>query len=149
MSAFQELVADLRRFRSEHQISPKVDIKVLVHDPDGVVEPWWGEQIAGLAGVSVTVGEPPAGTTGMSRVVAGSVQAFVPLAGIVDIDAERTRVEKNIDAVEETLRRSRAKLDNPSFRDRAPAEVVAGEESKAVEAQGALDKLRAQLAELG
>jgi valyl-tRNA synthetase len=148
MSVFQDLVAGLRRFRSEHQISPKVRMEVVVHDPDGVAEPWWERQLAALAGVDVTFGDAPS-TTGSSRVVAGSVQAFVPLAGLVDIDAERSRIAKAILAAEESLQRSASKLDNPDFRGRAPADVVAKEETKAMEARTVLEKLRTQLDELG
>jgi valyl-tRNA synthetase len=148
MAVFQDLVAGLRRFRSEHQISPKVRMEVVVHDPDGVAEPWWERQLAALAGVDVTFGDAPS-TTGSSRVVAGSVQAFVPLAGLVDIDAERSRIAKAILAAEESLQRSASKLDNPDFRGRAPADVVAKEETKAMEARTVLEKLRTQLDELG
>jgi valyl-tRNA synthetase len=148
MNVFQDLVAGLRRFRSEHQISPKVEIGAVVHDPERVAEAWWDEQMTSLAGVVVTFGEPP-GSGGMSRVVAGPVQAFVALEGLVDIDAERSRIGKAIGEAEGALVRSRAKLDNPNFRDRAPEAVVAGEEEKAAEAGATLGKLRTQLAELG
>ena len=148
MSVFQDLVAGLRRFRSEHQLSPKIRMEVVVHDPDRVAESWWERQLASLAGVDVTFGDAPS-ATGSSRVVAGSVQAFVPLAGLVDIDAERSRIAKAILSTEASLQRSATKLDNPDFRGRAPADVVAKEEDKAMEARAVLQKLRAQLDELG
>ena len=148
MSVFQDLVAGLRRFRSEHQISPKIRMEVVVHDPDGVAEAWWETQLGALAGVDVTFGDAPS-ATGSSRVVAGSVQAFVPLAGLVDIDAERSRIAKAILSAETSLQRSANKLDNPDFRGRAPADVVAKEEDKAMETRAVLQKLRTQLDELG
>ncbi|MEN8233967.1 MAG: valine--tRNA ligase [Actinomycetota bacterium] len=148
MSTLQDLIIGLRRFRSEHQISPKTPIETTVSDPDGLSEPWWADHLSSLAGCNVVYGEAPdAGA--MSRVIAGSVQAFIPLEGLVDIDAERTRIEKAIADSEGELARSHAKLTNPNFRDRAPAEVVAGEEAKADAAQQRLAKLGAQLEELG
>jgi valyl-tRNA synthetase len=148
MATLQDLVVRLRRFRSEHQISPKTPIEVTVYDPGGAAEDWWAEHLAALTGCSITYGEPPEGGA-VSRVIAGPVQAFIPLEGLVDVDAERDRLKKAIADGEAEIERSRSKLANPNFRDRAPAEVVAGEEAKVATAEEHLTKLRAQLAELG
>ena len=148
MATLQDLVARLRRFRSEHQISPKTPIEITMGDPDGVAEPWWAQHLTALAGCTVVEGESESGGA-VSRVIAGSVQAFIPLSGLVDVDAERTRIEKAISDAEADLARSNAKLSNPKFRDRAPADVVAGEEAKVAAASERLTKLGAQLAELG
>lgn len=148
MAVFQDLVAGLRRFRSEHQISPKVRMDVVLHDPRGMAEPWWDGQLAALAGVHAEFGDTaPAATS--SRVVAGPIQAFIALSGLVDVGAERSRIEKAIVAAEESLQRSTKKLDNAEFRERAPAAVVAKEEAKAEESRAMLEKLRTQLGELG
>ncbi len=148
MTTLQDLVVRLRRFRSEHQISPKTPIEITLSDPDGVVESWWAQHLTALAGCTIVDDRQEAGGA-MSRVIAGSVQAFIPLAGLVDVEAERTRLEKAIGDTEEDLARSNAKLSNEKFRDRAPAEVVAGEEAKVAAANERLAKLGAQLAELG
>jgi valyl-tRNA synthetase len=96
----------------------------------------------------VTYGEPT--TDGaVSRVIAGTIQAFIPLEGLVDVDAERERLNKSIVDGESDIERSRAKLANPNFRDRAPAEVVAGEEAKVASAEERIAKLTTQLTELG
>jgi len=148
MDTLQDLVVRLRRFRSEHQISPRTPIEVTVHDPDGAAEDWWTEHLAALTGCSIIYGDPPEGGA-VSRVIAGPVQAFIPLEGLVDLDAERDRLKKAIADGESEIERSRSKLANPNFRDRAPAEVVAAEEAKVATAEERLIKLRAQLAELG
>ncbi len=147
MEPLQELIVGLRRFRAEHQISPKIPIEIRIEDPEKVMEEWWADHLAGLAAVSIVDG--PVGDEATSRVVAGPVEAFVTLEGLVDGDAERDRLAKAVSATNADLERAAAKLDNPSFRDRAPSEVVAAEESKADEARARLDKLEAQLVELG
>jgi valyl-tRNA synthetase len=147
MEPLQELIVGLRRFRAEHQISPKIPIEIRIEDPEKVMEEWWANHLAGLAAVSIVDG--PVGDEATSRVVAGPVQAFITLEGLVDVDAERDRLAKAVSATNADLERASAKLDNPSFRDRAPSEVVAAEESKADEARARLDKLEAQLVELG
>jgi valyl-tRNA synthetase len=148
METLQDLVARLRRFRSEHQISPKTPIAVTVHDPDAVAEDWWAEHLATLTGCTIRYGAPLEGSA-VSRVIAGPVQAFIPLEGLVDVDAERERLERALADGEADLERSRSKLANPNFRDRAPAEVVAGEEAKVAAGEERSEKLRAQLEELG
>jgi valyl-tRNA synthetase len=147
MEPLQDLIVGLRRFRAEHQISPKIPIEIRIEDPEKVMEEWWADHLAGLAAVSIVDG--PVGDEATSRVVAGPVEAFVTLEGLVDVDAERDRLAKAVSATNADLERAAAKLDNPSFRDRAPSEVVAAEESKADEARARLDKLEAQLVELG
>jgi valyl-tRNA synthetase len=148
MGTLQDLVARLRQFRSEHQISPKAPIEVSVHDPDAVAESWWSEHLAALTGCTIVYGSPLEGGA-VSRVIAGQVQAFIPLEGLVDVDAERERLKKALADGEADLERSRSKLANPNFRDRAPADVVEGEETKVAAGEERSAKLRTQLEELG
>jgi valyl-tRNA synthetase len=145
MAALQELIVGLRRFRSEHQISPKTPLEITIEDPAGVSEPWWDEHIATLATAVVRDGHEGA----TSRVVAGPVQAFIALEELVDLDAERERLAKAVADAEADLERSETKLSNPDFRDRAPADVVAAEKAKATAARARIDRLDAQLTELG
>jgi valyl-tRNA synthetase len=92
--------------------------------------------------------EPP-DRTGRTRLVAGGVQAFISLEGIVDVDAERARLAKAVAETEGLLAASRAKLANDEFVAKAPEAVVAKERVKADELAGRLAKLRAQVEELG
>ena len=73
----------------------------------------------------------------------------IPLAGLVDLEMERPRLEKAIAEQEALFAGSERTLGNPSFRERAPAEVVAKEEAKREEFAAALTGLRRQFAELG
>ena len=147
METLQELIVGLRRFRSDRQLGPKIPIEVTIDDPDEVVEGWWPEHLTALAGVSIAA-EPADADSAMSRVVAGPVQALVPLGGLIDVDAERERLAKAAGEATEDLERSTRKLGNQAFLDRAPAEVVAAEETKAAEAGALLESLEVQIAEL-
>ena len=69
----------------------------------------------------------------------------MPLEGIIDKDAEIDRLERQLDKLGKNLGRSRAKLENPSFRDRAPAEVVDKERGRAAELESSIGKLETQL----
>ena len=76
-------------------------------------------------------------------------RASLPLEGVVDLDAERARLQRALATAEEDFAVADKKLSNPNFRDRAPADIVAKEEQKRAEAEATVAKLRAQLDELG
>jgi len=149
MATFQELVTEIRRFRSEHQLPARRRFPGLLVDPQGVADPWWEEQLTALAGITVRRGDPPAPATGHRRLSAGPVEVFVPLAGLVDRQAEGARLDRAIAQAEEQRERSLRKLANEAFLDRAPAEVVEKERRRVAELETALAKLRRQRAELG
>ncbi len=146
IAELQDLVVGVRRFRAEHNLGA-TPLQLLIDDPDGLAEPWWAEQFESLARTTATIGVP-ADLSGHARITAGAVQGFVPLAGLIDPAEECPRLEKAIAEQEKLLAGSEAKLANPNFRDRAPADVVAKEQAKAAEFAARLEKLRAQHAEL-
>jgi valyl-tRNA synthetase len=62
--------------------------------------------------------------------VVDGCEVYIPLAGVVDLAAERRRLARELARVGEELGRIEAKLARPEFRERAPAEVVAREETR-------------------
>ncbi len=57
-------------------------------------------------------------------------ELFMPLDGLVDLDAERKRLNKELDKVVSEMSKSQTKLGNPGFADRAPAAVVEQERAR-------------------
>jgi len=150
MESLQGVVAGIRQFRSQHQIGRKVDMRVTIAtSSDDALPVWWYDQVAFLTGATPKAGARPEPITGYTRVSANGVEAFIDLAGLIDFDAERPRIEKTIEELEARITRSKEKLENANFRDRAPAEVVAQEESRLAEIEAELVKQRHQLTELG
>jgi valyl-tRNA synthetase len=82
-----------------------------------------------------------------ASVVSGEVVAYLPLAGLVDLDAERARVQKDLDALEGRIAGSRARLDG-EFAQKAPAPVVAREREKLAEMEGEAAQVREHLSRL-
>jgi valyl-tRNA synthetase len=144
----QELVAGVRRFRSDHGLSPRTEVPVLVDPGGGALDAWWTQQLQSLAGAPVVADRAPADVAGHTRLTVGSMQAFIPLEGLVDVAAEKPRLQQAITDAESALAKAENKLANRNFRQRAPAAVVAKEEAKADELRARLAKLQAQLAEL-
>jgi valyl-tRNA synthetase len=146
--AFREVVGGVRRFRAEHRLSPRHPLTVTILDPDGVMAPWWGPQLKALAGIEPMAGTgAPAGA--FSRIVAGSLQALISLEGVVDVAAERVRLDAEIAELETARNTAATKLANPQFTSRAPAEIVAKEQDRVDSLTATLAKLTAQRSELG
>jgi len=80
--------------------------------------------------------------------VAGGIEAYLPLSGMVDIDAERSRLTRELGEVEAQIQRLEGLLAGP-FAERAPAEVVAKERAGLEGMQQSRLKLEAQLKSLG
>lgn len=77
--------------------------------------------------------------------VAGGVEVYLPLAGLVDLDVERTRLRKEIDALNEHIARLEARLANASFVAKAPPEVVEKECERLESQRDKVAKLRTRL----
>ncbi|MDH3500036.1 MAG: valine--tRNA ligase [Acidimicrobiia bacterium] len=149
METFQDLIGRIRRFRAEHEISPRHPLSVTIDDPDGVVSAWWHDQAAFLAAVDLNIIGVPEDVSGLARLVSGSVQAFIPFEGLIDVEAECARLTKRLGEAQAELAQSQKKLANPQFRDRAPAEVVEKEQRKVNEATDLVSKIETQMSELG
>ena len=74
----------------------------------------------------------------------GELELLVPMAGLIDKDAELARLERETNKLEKDLARIQGKLNNNAFVDKAPAEVVEKEREKMQMQQQALDKLKEQ-----
>ncbi|HHC09457.1 MAG TPA: valine--tRNA ligase [Actinobacteria bacterium] len=146
---FQELVGGVRRFRSDHQVPLRTPVPLRIVDRDGVAEDWWDEQFVSLVKAEVSYGEPPDDLEGHTRIHAGPVEAFIPLAGLVDLEAERRRIAKAIAEAEETVARAEKKLADERFVAKAPPEIVEKERRKLAEARDLLDRLAEQAELLG
>ena len=75
-------------------------------------------------------------------------ELFLPLEGLVDVDAERTRITKELEKMAKEIAKSQAKLGNASFVDRAPAAVVEQERARLEEWEAKTAQLQAMLSAL-
>ena len=75
----------------------------------------------------------------------GEMKILIPMAGLIDKDAESKRLNKEIEKVRKDLARTQGKLNNPSFMDKAPEAVVTKERERANSFQSALLHLNEQL----
>ncbi len=104
-------------------------------------------QLANLENASVVGSDAPRPQNALSASLSG-VEIFLPLEGLIDVERETARLQKEIAERENDLKRVEAKLSNPQFTEKAPPAVVAKEEAKRDENRAALAKLRERLAAL-
>jgi valyl-tRNA synthetase len=147
-SFLQEIVVEVRRFRHEHKIPPqrRIEAVVSVEGRFASLVEGHAEELKALAWLEkIAVGPRP---EGWSRVVAGQAEVFLPLGELVDVDAERARLEREISETTKLAERASAKLDNPRFTEGAPEDVVEKVRAQLAEHTERADRLRAQLEEL-
>lgn len=145
-----DLITAIRSVRAEMNLAATAVPLVLVAasaETRGRAERW-ADVLKRLARVSAIDFADAAPASAVQLVVRGEIAAL-PLAGIIDLAAERTRLEKEMTKVLADITRVDAKLGNADFLKRAPEEVVEGEREKREEAEArrakileALDRLK-------
>ncbi|NCT89116.1 valine--tRNA ligase [Stenotrophomonas acidaminiphila] len=147
---FKTMVSALRRVRSELNVPPSRLVRLLLQGGQAVdqarVERFTSqlrfllklERIEWLAADAQT---PPA-----AAAIVGELKLLVPLEGLVDLDAERARLDKEIARVSAEKEKSETKLSR--FTDKVPAAVVEQERVRLADWNGQLAGLQAQRAKL-
>ena len=136
-----DVVSALRSLRAEMGVKPRDEIEIVATD-EAVAERAHGhaaalKHMARVSGVA-TAAEPP---TGSAQVVAGGATFSVPLAGLVDVDAETIRLRGAREAAAKDLERFEGKLSNERFVANAAPAVVEEAREKLAEAKEKVEKL--------
>ncbi|SPU52256.1 Valine--tRNA ligase [Brevundimonas vesicularis] len=145
-----DLVGEIRGLRAEMNVPPSAKPPLAFVAPDAVT----AERIARHRDLILTlgrvseVGSADAAPTGAVTFVSGGSTIALSLAGIIDLTAERARLEKEIAAFDSDIGHVNKKLGNPNFVSRAAPEVVDEQRAKLAEAEAGKVKLQAALARL-
>lgn len=143
----QSVVTAIRNIRGEMNIPPSKQIKV--HIKGDELSEQQQKYIGSLGRVEELISKPdlekPAASA--SAVVKGC-DIFIPLEGIIDLDVERARVDKEIKRLEGMLIGVTKKLGNEKFVNNAPADVVEREKQKKSDWESQVEKLKAIQADL-
>jgi valyl-tRNA synthetase len=145
------LVTAIRNVRGEMHIAPSVTLGAIVR-PAPEHEKIFAENrriIESLARATVTLDSEAQRPAGSTFSLVGASEVYVELAGLVDVAAERQRLEKDIRKVTDTIAFLEGKLARPEFVERAPADVVERERERLVAERATRDKLTASLGWLG
>jgi valyl-tRNA synthetase len=145
-----DLVTEVRQLRAEMNIVPSVKPPLSFVAPDTTTATRIARHrdlILTLARVSdvATVDAAPEGAV---TFVSGGATAALSLAGLIDLEAERTRLNKEIAVFESDIGHFNKKLGNRNFVARAAPEVVDEQREKLAEAEAGRARLQAALARL-
>ena len=129
-----ELITAVRSIKAEMNVNVPVPLVLAGASVEtGARAGRWADFIKRLARVSEISSAAAAPKGSVQLVVRGEVAAL-PLVGIIDLDAERARLAKEIAKADSDIARIDAKLGNPKFVERAAEDVVEEERSKRAEA---------------
>ncbi|MEA1961110.1 MAG: valine--tRNA ligase [Bacillota bacterium] len=140
MKDIMGLIRAIRNIRAEFNVSPGAHVKAILVIADSAkanVVKKQGNYIQGMANVSELeileslIEKPRQAVSALSA----STEIYVPLEGLIDIEKEIKRLEKDMKTAEVELLKAQGKLNNESFLSKAPPEVIEKERGKAQEAR--------------
>ncbi|WP_026957859.1 valine--tRNA ligase [Aliagarivorans taiwanensis] len=146
----KQFIVAVRNIRGEMDISPNKPLNVLLKNASSEDQRRLSENQAFLASLakleSSTIladgDEAPASATALL----GEMELLIPMAGLIDKDAELARINKQLEKLEKDLARVVGKLANEKFVSKAPEAVIAKERAKQEEMEVAKAKLLEQQA---
>jgi valyl-tRNA synthetase len=142
-------IIGIRKIRAEMDIPPSKPLPILLQNGTDTDKQRFEDNaifINSLAKIEsaqwLEVGaEAPESATALC----GEMKILIPLAGLIDKDAETARLNKEIEKIQKGLSGLKGRLNNPSFTDKAPQNVVNQVRQQADEQKAALQQLEQQL----
>ena len=144
-AAIYETAGRLRNLKTEYNVATRRDVKFIIKGaPD-----WLAAEtnvlalLAGAGEIALDSSyDAPKGTP-VTLTPVGEI--YLPLEGLIDVEAERARLTKEIEKIQAEVKKCEGKLANPSFVDRAPPAVVEQEKARLAEWQTKLAQLGTML----
>ena len=139
----RETVVSVRSIRKQKNISPKEPLALKVKGGFPMESAPVVEKLASISSVELTddFGDTAAGVP----FIIGTVELFVPLTGLVNVEEEIAKVEADLEYQRKFLEGVRKKLSNESFVAHAPEKIVAVERKKEADALSRIESLESQL----
>jgi valyl-tRNA synthetase len=152
MSVLQDIIRAIRNIRSKMNIKDKQKLNAVISlskdvEYNLIAHSALLKRIANLEQLGIGKNLPKPDNSACE--VLGQIQAFVPLAGIIDIKAEKDRQQKNLKQLEDRLLIVKHKLDNKDFVSRAAANIVAMEQNREKELLEQIEKVKLILKDIG
>lgn len=145
-----EAIRTLRNLRAEAGIKPGVKVKAVMQSESDrerqilTNSEVYIQDLAKVESLTITSALDTALEPAIADVV-GTVQVLIPLAGVVDIAVLKAKLEKSLSKAQAEAKSLSARLSNPTFVDKAPADVVKGAKDALAEAEKQIEILQARL----
>ncbi|MDH3971822.1 MAG: class I tRNA ligase family protein, partial [Gammaproteobacteria bacterium] len=144
----KDLIAGVRKIRSGMNIDPRKLLPVLLQGGSATDKQRMEDNLKYIMNVgrveSVTWLEADETAPESSTALVDEMKLLIPLAGLIDKDAELARLAKELQSKSDELGRCESKLANTGFIDKAPAAVVDKEQARAAELRNAISSLEEQ-----
>ena len=144
----KNFIIGIRQIRSGMDIKPGKLLPVLLQngsDKDKALFETHESYLKKLAKLeSITWLNPSDDAPESATSLVGEMKLLIPMAGLIDKDAELKRLDKEIEKLTKQAKQIEGKLSNAGFTDKAPEAVVQKERDKLVEIQTALNNLQQQ-----
>ncbi len=148
----QDIVRAIRNVRSEYNVEPGRRIAAEFSAGEYAERVRTGQSLlvslARLDAARVTVARELPAPDKAVTLATGGIAVYLPLAGLVDLEAERGRLRKEIENLDKQMARAEGLLNNAGFVSKAPPDVIERERSKYAELQGRRGQLAERLADL-
>lgn len=147
-----DFILGIRRIRGEMNIAPGKPLNVLLQNGSAADQAYLKEgesyllKLGRLESITWLAGDDNTPESAIALV--GNMKILIPMAGLIDKDAELARLEKEIQRIEKELPRIEGKLGNAAFVDKAPPEVIEKEREKLAGLQSSLKNLNEQFAKI-
>ncbi|WP_019895918.1 valine--tRNA ligase [Hydrogenovibrio halophilus] len=148
----KQVIMGIRRIRSEMNIAPSKPLPVLMAQMNQNDQAWlknnqvFLKKLARLESIDVIATDAEAPDSAVALV--GEMKVLIPMAGLIDKEAELSRLDKDIQKLNKELARLNGKLNNEGFVSKAPEAVVKKEQQKRHDAESALKNLKDQYAKI-
>ena len=147
-NALYETANRARNLKSEYNLATNKNVRLVVK-PAMPVDADLASRLALLAGAKEALVQADySAPRGTPTALTPFGELFLPLEGLVDVEAEKSRIAKELDKIAKEISRSEAKLGNASFVQRAPAEVVQQEQERLSDWKEKRQRLTAMLTSL-
>jgi len=126
----REAVLAVRQIRADNNVPPGKAVDVHIRPAAreaALVFEREGGTLGRLARATVSIINGAPVTAAAHAVIAGGTEIIVPLAGLIDIEAECAKLRTDAAELEKQITSRRGRLENPKYVERAPAQVVAND----------------------
>ncbi len=140
----KQVVTEIRNIRSSKQLSPKESLDLYIKSNSAISFDAFLPVLTKLANLG-NITHTDSNIAGAASFMVSTDEFFVPLGNNIDVDAERARIQKEIEYLNGFLKSVNAKLSNEKFVNNAKPEVIANERKKQSDAESKLKALEESL----
>ncbi|MDD3052242.1 MAG: valine--tRNA ligase [Candidatus Cloacimonetes bacterium] len=134
MSFIQESIVAIRNLRKQVNLSPALEVRVIFKTIDQETadlavkyRPYFFKQAKVAELISSTTVDKPKSSL---AAVVKNAEIYLPLEGLIDVEQEKFRLEKQLDKISKELSKIESKLNNDKFKTNAPTEIYEKEKEK-------------------